>query len=70
MTDSDKVPACLHCAQVVDSECAPTFQDYVAVDTTLAAAGELTKEDIVAQQNHVMAHRMTSRKKISQKNLC
>ncbi len=35
-------------AQVVDCECAPTFQDYVAVESTLAVAGELTKEDIVS----------------------
>ncbi len=31
----------------VDSEYALAFEDYVAVDVTLAAAGEVTKEDNV-----------------------
>ncbi len=35
------------CAQVTDSECAPTFEDHVAVDSTRPVASELFEKGIV-----------------------
>ncbi len=35
-------------AQVINSECVPTFKDWVSVDAILAVARELTKEDIIS----------------------